>query len=64
MTDGFVDTEEDFDWLDDDDGAKLLEFKQEALSDGYTPVPDDHPVGLPGFDYLFHGPLAYYRKQI
>lgn len=58
-----VDTSEDFDWLDDDDGSKLAEFKAKMARDGFVMVPDDHPVGVEGGDYCFYGPLAYYRKR-
>lgn len=58
-----IDTAEDFDWLDDEDGSKLNQFLSDCERDGFTKVPDDHPVGIDGWAYRYFGMLAYYRKQ-
>lgn len=57
-----IDEASDFDWLNDDDGSKMIEFIKTCEAEGFSKIPDDHPVGIEGYEYRFHGPLAYYRQ--
>lgn len=62
---GFIDTENDFRWQDDEDGSRLRAFERQCEKDGFVPIPDDQPVPDPEdrYEFRFWGPIAYYRPK-